>query len=138
MQNNAEYASLSTINFGTATKQYRRDLSVLRILTPIMAANEQDGFKITASGVYSGTKTYNPCEAFNLVCSDSSSWEVKSQSGWIQIELPNVDFYNHLKIGGTFSNEEPESFVLSASNDGENYDELLNSGELVWNHKELK
>ena len=47
VQNNAEYAALSTINFGTTTRQYKRDLNAFRIITPIMRANEQDGFKIT-------------------------------------------------------------------------------------------
>lgn len=63
---------------------------------------------------------------------------MKSHSGWIQVELPTAEICNYLKIGGTFSNEEPESFVLSASNDGETYVELLNSGILSWTHNEMK
>jgi hypothetical protein len=43
-----------------------------------------------------------------------------------------------LQMSGGFSAEEPDSFVLSGSNDGENYVELLNSGSLSWNHLETK
>lgn len=138
IQNGGKYFGLSEVNFGTQLREYKRELNAYRRLTPIMTANSQDGFVITASGTYVGAKTYSPFEAFNGVVSDSSSWEVKKQSGWIQVELPAPDICNYLRIGGTFSNEEPESFVLSASNDGENYIELLNSGPLSWKHNELK
>ncbi|MBQ3565132.1 MAG: hypothetical protein IJA14_03210, partial [Alphaproteobacteria bacterium] len=56
----------------------------------------------------------------------------------IQIELPEADKANVLRMSGGFTNEEPDSFVLYGSNDGENYDELLNSGALTWTHNETK
>ena len=103
-----------------------------------MTANSQDGFVLTANSIYSGAKVYNPFEAFNNTISDSSSWTTKTQTGWIQIELPEADKANMFRMSGGFSAEEPDSFILYGSNDGENYDELLNSGALTWTHNETK
>jgi hypothetical protein len=138
VQNNGDHAAFSTINFGTKQREYKRELNAYRILTPTMTSNSQDGFVLTANSIYSGQKVYNPFEAFNRTVSDTSSWTTKSQSGWIQVELPEADIANMLQMSGGFSNEEPNSFVLSGSNDGENYTELLSSGALSWTHNETK
>ncbi|MBR1734044.1 MAG: discoidin domain-containing protein [Alphaproteobacteria bacterium] len=130
--------ALSELNFGTLLREYKRELNAYRRLTPIMTANSQDGFVVTANSIYSGAKVYNPFEAFNNSISDSSSWTTKTQSGWIQIELPEADKANMFRMSGGFSNEEPDSFILYGSNDGENYDVLLNSGNLTWAHNETK
>ena len=138
IQNGATFFGLSEINFGSQYRDYKRELNAYRRLTPIMTANSQDGFIVTANSIYSGTKVYNPFEAFNNNVSDSSSWTTATQSGWIQIELPEADKANMFRMSGGFSNEEPDSFILYGSNDGENYDELLNSGALTWTHNETK
>ena len=138
IQNGGSYFGLSEINFGTRIREYKRELNAYRRLTPIMTANSQDGFVVTANSIYSGAKTYNPFEAFNNSVSDSSSWTTKTQSGWIQIELPEADKANMFRMSGGFADEEPDSFILYGSNDGENYDELLNSGALTWTHNETK
>ena len=138
IQNGEGYFALSEVNFGSELREYKRELNTYRKLTPIMTANSQDGFILTANSIYTGQKVYNPFEAFNNNVSDSSSWTTKTQSGWIQIELPEADKANMFRMSGGFSNEEPDSFVLYGSNDGENYDELLNSGALTWTHNETK
>ncbi|MBR1735240.1 MAG: discoidin domain-containing protein, partial [Alphaproteobacteria bacterium] len=138
IQNGQGYFAFSEVNFGTEIREYKRELNAYRRLTPIMTANSQDGFVVTANSIYSGAKIYNPFEAFNNIISDSSSWTTRSQSGWIQIELPKADKANMFRMSGGFSNEEPDSFILYGSNDGENYDELLNSGALTWTHNETK
>ena len=138
IQNGGSYFGLSEVNFGTRVREYKRVLNTYRRLTPIMTANSQDGFVVTANSTYSGAKTYNPFEAFNNSVSDSSSWTTKAQSGWIQIELPEADKVNMFRMSGGFADEEPDSFILYGSNDGENYDELLNSGALTWTHNETK
>ena len=138
IQNGGSYFGLSEVNFGTRVREYKRVLNTYRRLTPIMTANSQDGFVVTASDTYSGGRVYFPYLAFNNIVSDSDSWSTKNQSGWIQIELPEADKANMLKMSGAFTNEEPDSFVLYGSNDGENYDELLNSGALTWTHNETK
>ena len=138
IQNGGSYFGLSEVNFGTQVREYKRELNAYRRLTPIMTANSQDGFVVTANSIYSGAKTYNPFEAFNNSVSDSSSWTTKTQSGWIQIELPEADKANMFRMSGGFADEEPDFFVLYGSNDGENYDELLNSGALTWTHNETK
>ena len=138
IQNGSNYFGLSEVNFGTRIREYKRELNAYRRLTPIMTANSQDGFILTANSIYSGAKVYNPFEAFNNTVSDASSWTTKTQSGWIQIELPEADKANMFKVSGGFSNEEPDSFILYGSNDGENYDVLLNSGALTWTHNETK
>ena len=138
IQNGSSYFGLSEVNFGTRLREYKRELNAYRRLTPIMTANSQDGFIVTANSIYSGAKVYNPFEAFNNTVSDSSSWTTKTQSGWIQIELPEADKANMFRMSGGFSAEEPDSFILYGSNDGENYDELLNSGQLSWTHHETK
>ncbi len=138
IQNGGSYFGLSEVNFGTRIREYKRELNAYRRLTPIMTANSQDGFVVTANSIYSGAKTYNPFEAFNNSVSDSSSWTTKTQSGWIQIELPEADKANMFRMSGGFADEEPDSFILYGSNDGENYDELLNSGALTWTHNETK
>lgn len=103
-----------------------------------MTADTQDGFVLTANSTYTGGIVYSPYLAFNGNVSDSSSWKTKMQSGWIQVELPKADKTNMLRMSGGVSNEEPDSFILYGSNDGENYDELLNSGALTWKHNETK
>ncbi|MBR1734829.1 MAG: discoidin domain-containing protein, partial [Alphaproteobacteria bacterium] len=138
IQNGQGYFAFSEVNFGTEIREYKRELNAYRRLTPIMTANSQDGFILTANSIYSGAKVYNPFEAFNNTVSDASSWTTKTQSGWIQIELPEADKANMFRMSGGFSNEEPNSFILYGSNDGENYDELLNSGSLTWTHNETK
>ena len=138
IQNGGNYFGLSEVNFGTRIREHKRELNAYRRLTPIMTANSQDGFVVTANSIYSGAKTYNPFEAFNNSVSDSSSWTTKTQSGWIQIELPEADKANMFRMSGGFADEEPDSFILYGSNDGENYDELLNSGALTWTHNETK
>ena len=138
IQNGSNYFGLSEVNFGTRIREYKRELNAYRRLTPIMTANSQDGFILIANSIYSGAKVYNPFEAFNNTVSDASSWMTKTQSGWIQIELPEADKANMFKMSGGFSNEEPDSFILYGSNDGENYDVLLNSGALTWTHNETK
>ncbi|MBQ3565010.1 MAG: discoidin domain-containing protein, partial [Alphaproteobacteria bacterium] len=138
IQNGGSYFGLSEVNFGTRVREYKRVLNTYRKLTPVMSANSQDGFVVTASDTYSGGRVYFPYLAFNNVISDSESWTVRAQSGWIQIELPEADKANMFRMSGGFSNEEPDSFVLYGSNDGENYDELLNSGALTWTHNETK
>jgi hypothetical protein len=138
VQNNGDHAAFSSINFGTAQREYKRELNSYRTLTPVMSANSQDGFVLTANSIYTGQKVYNPFEAFNRTVSDSSSWTTKTQSGWIQVELPEADVANMLQMSGGFSNEEPDSFVLSGSNDGVSYTELLDSGALTWTHNETK
>ena len=138
IQNGQGYFAFSEVNFGTEIREYKREINAYRRLTPIMTANSQDGFIVTANSIYSGAKVYNPFEAFNNTVSDSSSWTTKTQSGWIQIELPEADKANMFRMSGGFSNEEPDSFILYGSNDGENYDELLNSGNLTWTHNETK
>ena len=138
IQNGGGYFGLSEVNFGTRVREYKRELNAYRRLTPIMTANSQDGFVVTANSIYSGAKTYNPFEAFNNSVSDSSSWTTKTQSGWIQIELPEADKANMFRMSGSFADEEPDSFILYGSNDGENYNELLNSGALTWTHNETK
>jgi hypothetical protein len=52
--------------------------------------------------------------------------------------LPEADTANMLQMSGGFSNEEPDSFTLSGSIDGENYTQLLDSGALTWTHHETK
>lgn len=138
IQNGEGYFALSEINFGSELREYKRELNIYRRLTPIMTANSQDEFIITASDTYTGQRVYYPYLAFNNVVSDSDSWSTKNQSGWIQIELPEADKANMLQMSGAFTNEEPDSFVLYGSNDGENYDVLLNSGTLTWTHNETK
>jgi hypothetical protein len=138
VQDGGDHAAFSTINFGTAQREYKRELNAYRTLTPIMNANSQDGFVLMANSIYSGQEVYSPFEAFNRTVSDASSWTTKTQSGWIQVELPQADVANMLQMSGGFSTEEPDSFVLSGSNNGENYIELLNSGPLTWTHNETK
>ncbi len=138
IQNGEGYFALSEVNFGSELREYKRELNTYRKLTPIMTDNSQDGFILTANSIYTGQKVYNPFEAFNNTVSDASSWTTKTQSGWIQIELPTADKANMFRMSGGFSNEEPDSFILYGSNDGENYDELLNSGALTWTHNETK
>ncbi len=138
VQNGGSNFALSKLNFGTQLREYRRELNTYRKLTPIMAANSQDGYVVTASDTYSGARVYYPYLAFNNVVSDSDSWSTKTQSGWIQIELPTADKANIFKMSGGFSNEEPDSFILYGSNDGETYTQLLNSGALTWTHNETK
>lgn len=138
VQDNGNHAALSVLNFSSSLRDYKKELNAYRILTPIMTANSQDGFILTANSIYTGQKVYNPFEAFNRTISGSSSWTTKAQSGWIQVELPAPDVANILKMSGGFSNEEPDSFVLYGSNDGENYVELLNGGSLTWTHNETK
>lgn len=130
--------ALSKVNFGTRMREYRRELNVDRRLTPIMTADSQNGFVVTASSIYSGQRVYSPYLAFNNSISDSDSWTTQSQSGWIQIELPEADKAEILKMSGGFSSEEPDSFVLYGSNDGETYTQLLSSGALTWSHNETK
>lgn len=138
VQNNGDYAAFSTLNFGSSLRDYKKELNAYRFLIPIMTANSQDGFILTANSIYTGQKVYNPFEAFNRTISDSSSWTTKAQSGWIQVELPMPDVANILKMSGGFSNEEPESFVLMASNDEIDYVELLSVLGLTWTHNETK
>ena len=107
-------------------------------LVPIMTANEQDGYIASASSTYTGGKVYAPFEAFNQVVSDSSSWETSEQPAWLQIELPVAKVANILKIGGTFSGEEPEAFTLYGSNDGSDFTEILSVNNLTWSHNEIK
>lgn len=107
-------------------------------LVPVMTANEQDGYIASASSTYTGGKVYAPFEAFNQVVSDSSSWETSEQPAWLQIELPVAKVANILKIGGTFSGEEPEAFTLYGSNDGSDFTEILSVNNLTWSHNEVK
>lgn len=137
--NNGEGAySLSGVVLGRSVWEYKRKLDTYRKLVPVMTANSQNGFVVTASATYSGSRVYYPYLAFNDTISDSDSWTTRGQSGWLQIELPEADKANVLRMTGGFSNEEPDSFILYGSNDGENYDELLNSGALTWTHNETK
>jgi len=138
IQNGEGYFAFSEVNFGSELREYKKELNTYRKLTPIMTANSQNGFVLTANSTYTGQKVYNPFEAFNNTVSDASSWTTKTQSGWIQIELPTADKANMFKMSGGFSNEEPDSFILYGSNDGETYTQLLNSGTLTWTHNETK
>ncbi len=130
--------SLSGFVLGRSVWEYKRELDTYRKLVPVMTANSQNGFVVTASATYSGSRVYYPYLAFNDTISDSDSWTTRGQSGWLQIELPEADKANVLRMTGGFSNEEPDSFILYGSNDGEDYDELLNSGALTWTHNETK
>lgn len=138
IQNGEGYFAFSEVNFGSELREYKKELNTYRKLTPVMTANSQNGFVLTANSIYTGQKVYNPFEAFNNTVSDASSWTTKTQSGWIQIELPTADKANMFKMSGGFSNEEPDSFILYGSNDGETYTQLLNSGTLTWTHNETK
>lgn len=107
VQNGEGYFALSQLNFGKRERTYKRELEIKRSIVPTMTSNEQDGFILTASSVYSGAKTYNPFEAFNGTVSDSSSWTCTGNEGWIQVELPQEEAPNHLTMSGDLLMKSP-------------------------------
>ncbi len=139
VQDQGGYVAFSEVNFGSNLREYKKELNAYRKVTPVMLANSQDGFVAASSANYtSGSRVYNPYEAFNGTISDSSCWTTDSGEGWIQIELPTVDVVNMLRMSGAASKWEPDSFVLYSSNDGQTYTELLSSGVLSWTHNATK
>ena len=136
--NGGSTVAIGVLKFGRIVKDYKLDLNRYERIVPLMTSNSQDGYIVTASDTYSGGRVYYPYLAFNNVVSDSDSWSTKNQSGWLQVELPRAKKANMLKMSGGFANEEPDSFILYGSNDGENYIQLLDSGTLTWSHNETK
>ena len=136
--NGGSTVAIGVLKFGRIVKDYKLDLNRYERIVPLMTSNSQDGYIVTASDTYSGGRVYYPYLAFNNVVSDSDSWSTRNQSGWLQVELPRAKKANMLKVTGGFANEEPDSFILYGSNDGENYIQLLDSGTLTWSHNETK
>jgi hypothetical protein len=125
VQNNGDHAAFSTINFGTAQREYKRDLVVKEFLLPIMNSNSQDGYEVSANSEYSNS--YQIWRAFDRNTSNVWSTASGSPVATILIAMPTAKVCNLISVYprsgqlyrafGTFS--------LYGSSDGDNWTELL-------------
>lgn len=126
---------LSLLNFGSETREYKRDLESYEYLVSSMSSNSQNGYVASAKSYYSND--YAPWKAFNRsnsgesdcwACSDADKTNSNKEcSTWLQIQLPTAQVANRLNIVARDSliEQAPSSFILKGSNDGETWTSLL-------------
>jgi hypothetical protein len=125
VQNNGDHAAFSTINFGTAQREYKRELTVKEFLLPIMNSNSQDGYEVSASSEYSGD--WAICKAFNRSVGSGWNTAANDPDPTVLITLPTAKICNLISI---YPREGYlylafGSFSLFGSSDGDNWTELL-------------
>jgi hypothetical protein len=139
VQNGGGYAGFLTINLGTIRRDYKRDLTVKEYLLPIMNSGSQDGYEVSASAESgAGEAAYKAFDRNN-----GSNWSANVSSATVWITLPEAKICNCFSIypRSNYGSRCYGSFALFASDDGENWTELLavagisawsNDTEKVW------
>jgi hypothetical protein len=122
---NGDYAGFATINFGTARREYKRDLTVKENLLPIMSSNSHDGYEVSANSEFdSGWQIWR---AFDRNSGTSWSTAYDSPEATIIITMPTAKICNLISIyprSGQL-HQAFGAFSLFGSGDGENWTELL-------------
>jgi hypothetical protein len=125
VQNNGDHAAFSTINFGTAQQEYKRELNVKENLLPIMNSNSQDGYEVSCNSEYdSGWQIWR---AFNRNTGNSWSTAYDSPIATILITMHTAKVCNLISVyprSGQL-HQAFGSFSLFGSSDGDNWTELL-------------
>jgi hypothetical protein len=125
VQNNGDYAAFSTINFGTAQREYKRDLTVKENLLPIMSSNSHDGYEVSANSEFdSGWQIWR---AFDRNSGTSWSTAYDSPVATILITMPTAKVCNLISVyprSGQL-HQAFGSFSLYGSSDNDNWTELL-------------
>jgi hypothetical protein len=122
---NGNYAGFATINFGTAQREYKRELNVKENLLPIMNSGFQDGYEVSTNSEFdSGWQIWR---AFDRNSGTSWSTAYDSPIATIIISMPTAKICNLISVYprsgqlyqafGTFS--------LYGSSDENNWTELL-------------
>jgi hypothetical protein len=127
-QNGGGYASFAEINFGTAQREYKRELNVKEFLLPIMSANSQDGYEVLASSEYSADEGIH--RAFDR--STGTNWSANVTDATVWVTLPQAEICNGFSIypRSGYGSRCYGSFTLSGSNDGETWVELLSVSDI--------
>jgi hypothetical protein len=132
VQNNGDYAAFSSINFGTARREYKRDLTVKEFLLPLMNSNFQDGYEVSVNSEFDdGWRIWR---AFDRNTGNSWSTAYDSPVATILIHMPTAKVCNLISVyprSGQL-HQAFGSFSLFGSSDGESeISEVENWTELL-------
>jgi hypothetical protein len=134
-QGNTGYASFAAVNFGTSRREYKRELTVKEYLLPIMGANSQDGYEISANSEYdSGWQIWR---AFDRNTGNSWSTKYDSTVATILITMPTAKICNFISVYPRSGQLQQAfgSFSLFGSGDGDNWTELLTIADIpAWSN----
>jgi hypothetical protein len=124
------YAGFATINFGTARREYKRELNVKEFLLPIMSASSQDGYEVSANSEFdSGWQIWR---TFDRNTGNSWSTAYDSPEATITIAMPTAKICNLISVyprSGQL-HQAFGSFSLYGSSDGDNWTELLTVNDI--------
>ncbi|GHU13950.1 hypothetical protein FACS189449_09970 [Alphaproteobacteria bacterium] len=125
VQNNGDHAALSTINFGTSLREYKRDLDVRQNLLPIMSSNSQGGYAVSCNSEYGSDWRIH--RAFDRNTGTSWSTGYNSPITTILITMPTAKICNFISVypRSDLGHQAFGTFILYASNNGEDWTELL-------------
>jgi hypothetical protein len=130
-----DYAGFATINFGTARREYKRDVTVKEFLLPIMTANSQDGYEISANSEHSSG--WEIWRAFDRNTGTSWSTAYDSPEATIIISMPTAKICNLISVypRSGILNQAFGSFSLYGSSDGDSWTELLTVSDIsAWSN----
>ena len=134
--------ALSCLNFGTATREYKRELHIFDYVVPVLSGDEtttdEGVYKLSSSSEHSSHKRYSLFDR-----SYDSRFETDgTPDGWIQVELPVAKVVNYYQVGSrsdSWCNAAPRNYSLLASNDGATWTTLLSvESETPFGSSELR
>lgn len=119
--------ALSCLNFGNATREYKRELHVFDYIIPLLLGDEtttnEGVYKISSSSEHSEHKRY-----YLFDRNFGTRFETNgTPDGWIQVELPVAKVVNYFQVGArndSWCNAAPRNYSLLASNDGSTWTTL--------------
>jgi hypothetical protein len=124
-QNGGSYAGFSEVNFGTAQREYKRELNVKENLLPIMSSNSQGGYEVSCNSEFdSGWQIWR---AFDRNTGNSWSTAYDSPVTTILITMPTAKVCNFISVyprSGQL-HQAFGTFSLYGSSDGDSWTELF-------------
>jgi hypothetical protein len=131
VQNNGDHAAFSTINFGTAQREYKRELNVKENLLPIMTSNSQDGYEVSANSEHSAG--WEIWRAFDRNTANSWSTAYDSPVATILITLPTAKVCNLISVyprSGLLSKADLTNQQITENVFAESNESFILSGEI--------
>jgi len=141
------YNGCSCFILGRTSYEYKRYLDKYDYIVPVMSANSQDGYIVSASSNQSNYFPYKAFDRVNNVRNDSwcssNRLPTVNDPQWIQIQLPTAQICNVMQIAAPFGqnidpNCGPSDFVLKGSNDGETWTDIHSETDQVYSSTNLK
>jgi len=141
--NGTNHLTISEVNLGKKSYDYKRLLNKYDSIVPKLLSDNEQGYKVSASSIFSGS-THYAYKAFDNGSGESNKWLSSTNdisNAWLKIELPIEKIANAFFIqipAERYTERSPKDFKIEASNDDKSWTKLVMATNMSWTNNQAR